>query len=65
MTTREEALAYGLSFDNVYEEKPFHDPNWQLVRVRGSKKAFLWIYERNGFILSLYTHLTLPTTPYV
>ena len=50
MTTREEALAYGLSFDNVYEEKPFHDPNWQLVRVRGSKKAFLWIYERNGFI---------------
>lgn len=50
MTTREEALAYGLSFDNVYEEKPFHDPNWQLVRVRGSKKTFLWIYERNGFI---------------
>ena len=50
MTTREEALAYGLSFDNVYEEKPFHDPNWQLVRVRGSKKAFLWIYKRNGFI---------------
>ena len=40
MTTREEALAYGLSFDNVYEEKPFHDPNWQLVRVRGSKKHF-------------------------
>lgn len=36
--------------DNVYEEKPFHDPNWQLVRVRGSKKAFLWIYKRNGFI---------------
>ena len=30
MTTREEALAYGLSFDNVYEEKPFHDPNWRL-----------------------------------
>lgn len=50
MTTREEALAYGLSFDNVYEEKPFHDPNWQLVRVRGSKKAFLWIYERNGIL---------------
>ena len=50
MTTREEALAYGLSFDNVYEEKTFSRSNWQLVRVRGSKKAFLWIYERNGFI---------------
>lgn len=50
MKTREEALKYGLSFKNVYEEKPFHDQNWQLVRVRESKKAFLWIYEKNGYI---------------
>ena len=50
MKTREEALKFGLAFNNVYEEKPFHDPNWQLVRVKGSKKAFLWIYERNGYI---------------
>jgi O-6-methylguanine DNA methyltransferase len=50
MKTREEALAYGLSFPNTYQEAPFHDDNWQLVRVRGSKKAFLWTYERNGFI---------------
>ena len=50
MKTREEALKFGLSFKNVYEEKPFHDPNWQLIRVKGSKKAFLWIYERNGYI---------------
>ena len=48
MKTREEALAYGLSFPNTYQEAPFHDPNWQLVRVKGSKKAFLWTYERNG-----------------
>lgn len=50
MTTREEALAYGLSFPDTYQEAPFHDPNWQLVRVKGSKKAFLWTYERNGYI---------------
>lgn len=50
MMTREEALAYGMSFDNVYEEKPFRDPNWQLVRIKGSKKTFLWIYEREGHI---------------
>lgn len=50
MKTREEALKYGLSFKNVYEEKPFHDQNWQLVRVRESKKAFLWIYEKDGYI---------------
>ena len=50
MTTREEALAYGLSFPDTYQQAPFHDPNWQLVRVKGSKKAFLWTYERDGFI---------------
>lgn len=50
MTTREEALAYGLSFPHTYQEMPFHDPNWQLVRVKGSKKAFLWTYEKDGYI---------------
>lgn len=50
MKTREEALEYGLSFPDTYQDAPFHDDNWQLVRVQGSKKAFLWTYERNGFI---------------
>ena len=50
MTTREEALAYALSFPKTYQEAPFHDFNWQLVRVEGSKKAFLWTYERDGYI---------------
>ena len=50
MTTREEALRYGLSFPGTYQDAPFHDPNWQLIRVHGSKKAFLWTYERNGYI---------------
>lgn len=50
MKTREEALLYGLSFPDTYQEAPFGDPNWQLVRVKGSKKAFLWTYERNGCI---------------
>lgn len=48
MKTREEALKYGLSFKDTYQEAPFHDPNWQLIRVKGSKKAFLWTYERDG-----------------
>lgn len=50
MRTREEALAFGLSLPMTYQEAPFHDPNWQLVRVKGSKKAFLWTYERDGYI---------------
>lgn len=50
MKSRKEALEYGLSFPNTYQDAPFHDPNWQLVRVKKSKKAFLWTYERDGFI---------------
>lgn len=48
MTTRQEVLDYGLSFPDTYWDAPFHDDNWQLVRVRKNKKAFLWTYERNG-----------------
>ena len=50
MKTRKEALNYGLKHKDTYVEAPFHDDNWQLVRVKGSKKAFLWTYERNGYI---------------
>ena len=50
MRTRKEVLQYALSFPNVYEERPFRDQGWQLVRVKGSKKTFLWIYERNGYV---------------
>ena len=58
MTTREEALEYALSFPDSYQDAPFHDDNWQLVRVKGSKKAFLWTYERNGYI-----NLNVKVTP--
>ena len=50
MIKRKEALEFGLSFQDTYEERPFHDQTWQLVRVKESKKAFLWIYERNGYV---------------
>ena len=40
MKTREEILAYGLTFVDTYVDTPFSDTNWQLVRVKQSKKAF-------------------------
>ena len=58
MKAREEAINYGLSFPDTYMEAPFHDPSWQLIRVTGSKKAFLWIYEREG-----YTNLNVKVDP--
>ena len=48
MKTREEALEYGLSFPDTYQDAPFNDPNWQLVRYSLNKKAFLWTYEKDG-----------------
>ena len=50
MQTRQQAITYGLSFPHTYVEAPFKAPNWELVRVKGSKKAFLWIYEKDGYI---------------
>lgn len=50
MKTRKEALEYGLSFSDTYKDTPFHDANWQLVRYRGNKKAFLWTYEKDGYV---------------
>ena len=50
MMTRQEALEYGLSFPDTYQDAPFHDDNWQLVRFQGNRKAFLWTYEKDGCI---------------
>ena len=50
MMTREEALAYGMSFDNVYEEKPFVIQTGSWCGSKEVKKTFLWIYEREGYI---------------
>ena len=50
MKTREEVLEYGLTFPDTFQDAPFHDENWQLVRYSPNRKAFLWTYEREGRI---------------
>ena len=50
MMTREEILSFGMSFPATYTEAPFRDTNWQLVRVKESKKVFLWTYMREGYL---------------
>lgn len=39
MRTRKEVLEYGLSFPDTYQDAPFHDSNWILVRIRKNKKS--------------------------
>ena len=48
MKTRQEVLEYGLSFPNTYQDAPFRDASWQLVRCCENKKVFLWVYEKDG-----------------
>ena len=48
--SREKILKYGLSFPNTYQDEPFRDKNWKLVRYGINKKAFLWTYEKDGYI---------------
>jgi predicted DNA-binding protein (MmcQ/YjbR family) len=50
MTTREEAILYCKSFENVVEDYPFHDSNWTLMRHISNKKTFACIYEHQNSI---------------
>ena len=50
MRTREEAVRHCLTYPDVYEDYPFHDPNWCVIRHRGSRRVFAWIFERGGHI---------------
>ena len=50
MLSRKDILEYGLTFSNVYVDTPFHDPNWGLLRHEKNKRAFVWTYEREGYI---------------
>jgi hypothetical protein len=48
MITRQEVLEYGLNFEDVYIDTPFHDDNWILLRCKRNKKAFAWTYEKDN-----------------
>ena len=48
--TREDAVGYGLTFDDTYKDAPFHDDNWDLIRYKHNKKTFMLIYEKGGYI---------------
>lgn len=50
MPDRKTVIRYCLSLENTYEDYPFHDPNWTVMRHKHNKKAFAFIFERNGYI---------------
>lgn len=48
MTTRQEAINFCLTLDGAYEDYPFTDGNWTVMRHRGNRKSFALIYEYQG-----------------
>jgi predicted DNA-binding protein (MmcQ/YjbR family) len=50
MKNREEAIGYCLEIGNTYEDYPFRDKNWTLMRHLDNKKVFAWIFKRDGLI---------------
>lgn len=50
MRTREEAIEFCLTFAGAYEDYPFDDSNWTLMRHRINRRAFACIFERENAI---------------
>ena len=50
MTTRKDVIDHCLTYNNAYEDYPFDDPNWTVMRRRDTNKGFAWIFERQGNI---------------
>lgn len=50
MQERREAIDYCLTYENVYEDYPFHDPNWCVIRHKRNNKVFAWIFDKDGHV---------------
>lgn len=48
MRTKQEVIKYCLTYRNAYEDYPFRDHNWCVIRHRGNNKVFAWIFDREG-----------------
>lgn len=50
MQNRTEAINFCNSLNEVYEDYPFRDANWTVMRHNRNKKVFAWIFEKEGYI---------------
>jgi RNA polymerase sigma factor (sigma-70 family) len=46
---RQQVIDYCLSYDHVYEDYPFKDSNWCVIRHEEDDKIFAWIFEKDGY----------------
>ena len=50
MRSRREVINFCLKLKNSYEDYPFEDPNWTVMRHKENQKVFAWIFQREGHI---------------
>ena len=50
MKERKQIIKYCLGFKNVYEDYPFRDTNWCVIRHRENEKVFAWIFDKDGYV---------------
>lgn len=50
MLTRQDAIAACLRFPDAFEDYPFGDANWTVMRHCSNLKSFAFIFERHGKI---------------
>ena len=48
MTERKDVISHCLTYKSVYEDYPFRDKNWCVIRHRENQKVFAWIFDREG-----------------
>lgn len=47
---RRELIDFCLTFPDAYEDQPFRDDGWTVVRHQQNRKVFAWVYERDGHL---------------
>ena len=50
MKSRKEAIDHCLTYPGAYEDYPFSDTNWTVMRHKANNKVFAWIFEKDGHI---------------
>ena len=50
MKSREEVIKFCMSLKDVYEDYPFHDDNWCVMRHKKNNKTFALIYDKDGYV---------------
>lgn len=50
MQNKNEAAAFCLTLKDTYEDYPFHDSNWCVIRHKKNRKVFAWIFDKDDYV---------------